>query len=221
MLERRLPRSVTARSNRAHRQKNHSREFARRPVVRLRMSRVRIHPSGRTMVPSRRAPSRSRAREQTFLFQPRTSWGDNVRSSRAQSRSSLAAANERTGALRHELLLALDASSLLRKLARMNSYGRSINHELIRILLLSSRRTVTRRASIETAAASNRRRRRESASPSLHLISSFPSDRRDRDPGSMHIYDTSINPNTPSRDPPPPTTTRRPIRTFMSRSVTL
>jgi len=186
------------------------------------MSRIRIHPSGRTTVPSRRAPSRSSAREQTFLFQPRTSWGDNVRSSRAQSHSSLAAANERTGALRHELLLALDASSLLRKLARMNSYGRSINHELIRILLLSSRRTVTRRASIETAAASNRRRRRlESASPSLHLISSFPSDRRDRDPGSMHIYDTSITPNTPSRDPPPTITTRRPIRTFMSRSVTL
>lgn len=210
MLERRLPRSVTARSNRAHRQKNHSREFARRPVVRLRMSRIRIHPSGRTTVPSRRAPSRSRAREQTFLFQPRTSWGDNVRSSRAQSRSSLAAANERTGALRDELL-ALDASSLLRKLARINSYGRSINHELIRILLLSSRRTVTRRASIETAAAANRRRL-ESSSSSLHLISSFPSERHDRGPGSMHLYDTSITPN-PSR--------RRPIRTFMSRSVTL
>lgn len=174
------------------------REATRRPSSNV----AYTYPSERTNdgSESSRAVAIARARANVFI-PARTSWGDNVGSSRAQSRSSLAAANERTGALRDELL-ALDASSLLRKLARMNSYGRSINHELIRILLLSSRRKVTRRASIETASASNRRRRLESSSSSLQLISSFPSERRERRPGSMHLYETSITPN-PSRGPPP------------------
>ena len=114
---------------------------------RRRLDVIHIRSIRRMTVPRRCAPSRSRARDQTFLFQPTHRKATTFDRARA-SRSSLAAANERTGALLDELL-ALDTPSV-RKLARINSYGRSINHELIRILLLSSRRKVARRASIET-----------------------------------------------------------------------